>query len=181
MKRFIYFIIIVSFMLRTDPSVAQCSEFPRLMREADALWQKDNFELAFAKLNSAREVCPEKGKEVDAKNSAFNRDLSRRNNDLKRKTKEAEENLQKARRAEVKAKLEQDKAQKALADVRAANAKNVLLILKEVDDKIYSLKYDEALEKCKVALALGTEWFSQKREKSLPLTQFTYLASMRIL
>jgi formylglycine-generating enzyme required for sulfatase activity len=64
--------------------------------------------------------------------------------------KQAEENLIIAKDAETAAK-------KALADVRAANAKNVLLILKEADDNIRLLKYDEALEKCQVALALGTE------------------------
>ena len=72
---------------------AQCTEYIRLMNEAQKYWSQSKFKLAFAKLNSAREACPEKGKEIDAKNDSFNIDLVERNKQLGRQKSELEKKL----------------------------------------------------------------------------------------
>ena len=134
----------------------------QILTDARKAADKGAYKDAVLKYLAAQKVCPTTR---DQEIKGYVLDVFTKIEALKKKAEDAEETAKKAlKQAETdrkKAFKAEKDAIKALADVRAANAKNVLLILKEADDNIKLLKYDEALEKCQVALALGTEGAEQ--------------------
>lgn len=78
-------ILIYTFiLLQVSPSVAQCNlkEFNRIMASARTLWEKNEYEKAFNKLNAAKAVCPDSAKAVDAQYTLFNLHITNQNINL---------------------------------------------------------------------------------------------------
>ena len=157
MKRTTYslalYLISLFVLLETTPSVAQCAEYPRLIQEAKNYWKRDSFEKTFAKLNSAREVCPAKGKEVDSLNSAFNRDLVDRNNrfkrqtdELKRKTKEIQREKDNADNEKRNAILSKEQLARTLDTANAIKEVNRLNAEDGYKDFLQSIKEGRKLD-----------------------------------
>lgn len=92
--------------------------------------------------------------------------------DVKDALKQAEVNLQKAKNEEAKALAEQAKTQKALEEAKAANVRVVAAYLRDIDQHILKLEYDNALEKCQTALALNVD--NQKADIAKYILEIAY-------
>ena len=134
------------FLLQSFCAVCQCKTYDCAIQAAEAQLKIGKYRKALTNLDDADNFVANDIVKKEKIKSLRNRIF-----DAVEKEKED------AKKAKELAELATKKAEKALADLKAANAKNILLILKEADANIYILKYDEALEKCKVALALGME------------------------
>jgi formylglycine-generating enzyme required for sulfatase activity len=85
---------------------------------------------------------------------------------------QAKVNLQIAKDEEAKALAEKAKTQRALDEAQAANIRVVAAYLKDIDQHILKLEYDDALEKCQTALDLKVD--NQKANISKRLFEIAY-------
>lgn len=126
-------------------------DFQKLFGEGKAAAERENYEIALKKFNSARRCDPNKGQEIDREIENLYEAINKKKEQAELEKQRAEEEKKKADAARKESEKNERIARAALDSLQKANADKVRLLLAEAERHQKELDYNAALDKLNTA------------------------------
>ena len=163
-----YLFVVLTLFLALG-AYGQCSEFDNLLKKGDNYLKgnKPNYQEAINAYTAAILACSNRAEEAKQRITKMVNDINR----LKESAVAAEK---KATVAQQNAETALDNLEKALEDIRRRNLSTFESFAQLSADLIYSLDYDEALEKMKVAVDIEVDVTVKRQRLKGPLCELLF-------